>query len=136
VQMRCVQVLLKAGAAMTQEQLTIVLHALPALESPRVSPLCSNILPVSSSIQQETLLPCSIGLGTCPAGTCAVHDGHVPAAKSEHVLTGGALGLAPVAQACGNVCAVRPDRLLEQLQAVQGRLLLQHQMPEVRSSQP
>ena len=109
------QVLLKAGAAMTQEQLTIVLHALPALESPRVSPLCSNTLTVSSSIQKETLLPCSIGLGTFPNDTCAVHDGHVLAAKSKHVLTGGALGMAPVAQACSNVCAVWPDWLLEQL---------------------
>ena len=130
------EILLRAGAAMTQEQLTIVLHALPALESPRVCLFYSNSLLVPSSSQHETLLPCSIGLGTFPTDTCAVHDGHVLAAKSEHVLTGGALGLAPVAQACGNVCAVRPDRLLEQLQAVQGRLLLQHQMPEVRSSQP
>ena len=46
--------------------------------------------------------------------------------------TGGALGLAPVAQACGNVCAVWPDWLLEQLQAVQGCLLLQCQMSAVR----
>ena len=131
MQVRCVEVLLKAGAGMTQEQLTIVLHALPALESPRVSPL-----PVSSSIQHEALFPCSIGLGTRPADTCAVHDGHVPVAKSKHVLTGGALGLAPVAQAFGDVCAVWPDWLLEQLQAVQGCLLLQCQMSEVRFTQP
>ena len=39
MQVRCVEVLLRAGAAMTQEQLTILLHTLPALESPRVSPL-------------------------------------------------------------------------------------------------
>ena len=66
----------------------------------------------------------------------AAHDWHVTAAESKCACTGGALGLASAAQACGDVCAVRPDWLLEQLQAVQGRLLLQHQMPEVRSSQP
>ena len=53
-QVRCVEILLRAGAAMTQEQLTIVLHTLPALESPRVCLFHSNSLPVPSSSQHET----------------------------------------------------------------------------------
>ena len=44
-QVRCVEVLLRAGAAMTQEQLTIVLQALPALGSPRVSLLYLQYFP-------------------------------------------------------------------------------------------
>lgn len=36
LQMRCVEALLKAGAAMSQEQLTIILNALPTLENPKV----------------------------------------------------------------------------------------------------
>ena len=36
VQMRCVETLLKAGAAMTLEQLTIIIHALPTLQDPKV----------------------------------------------------------------------------------------------------
>lgn len=59
-----------------------------------------------------------------------------PPRASEHACTGGALSLAPVAEACGGVRALQPDRLLEQLQAVQGCLLLQRQMPEVSPSQP
>ncbi len=34
--MRCVETLLKAGAAMTMEQLTVVIHALPTLQDPKV----------------------------------------------------------------------------------------------------
>ena len=40
-QVRCMEIMLRAGAAMTQEQLTLLLHALPALDSPRVSSLSS-----------------------------------------------------------------------------------------------
>ena len=58
MQVRCVEVLLKAGAGMTQEQLTIVLHALPALESPRVSLLYSKTVPFSTSTKREKLLWC------------------------------------------------------------------------------
>lgn len=34
--MRCVEILLKAGAAMNQRQLSIILDALPTLEDPKV----------------------------------------------------------------------------------------------------
>ena len=36
MQMRCVNILLKAGAAITERQLTIITQALPALDDPKV----------------------------------------------------------------------------------------------------
>ena len=36
VQMRCVEILLRAGAAMTEGQLAIILEALPILDDPKV----------------------------------------------------------------------------------------------------
>ena len=36
IQMRCVNIMLKAGAAMTERQLTVVINALPTLEDPTV----------------------------------------------------------------------------------------------------
>ena len=66
-QVCCVKILLRAGAAMTQEQLTIVLHALPALESPRVPLLYSNAVPFSISTHHEKLLLRSLAIDTCAA---------------------------------------------------------------------
>ena len=43
MQMQCVSILLKAGAAMTLRQLTILIHALPTLEDPEVSPRIKSI---------------------------------------------------------------------------------------------
>ena len=39
-QVRCVEKLLKAGAGMTREQLTLILTALPTLDSPKVGGCC------------------------------------------------------------------------------------------------
>ena len=65
MQVRCMEIMLRAGAAMTQEQLTLFLHALPALDSPRVSVLYSRTLPAP---------PCWSSLGTCLINMHAARD--------------------------------------------------------------
>ena len=37
MQMQCVETLLKAGAAMTEKQLNVILKAVPTLEDPKVT---------------------------------------------------------------------------------------------------
>ena len=56
VQMRCVEILLKAGAAMNLRQMNIILDALPTLEEPKVPHLPPRLQALFAFMRPQPLI--------------------------------------------------------------------------------